>query len=52
MEGFGKAKLDFFKTFLELPNGIPDETDRLSGGLIRGHWPIENRRDVLLGKVK
>jgi predicted transposase YbfD/YdcC len=25
MEDFGKAKLDFFKTFLELPNGIPDE---------------------------
>ena len=25
MEDFGKAKYDFFKTFLELPNGIPDE---------------------------
>jgi predicted transposase YbfD/YdcC len=25
MEDFGKAKLDFFKTFLELPHGIPDE---------------------------
>ena len=25
MEDFGKAKLDFFKKFLELPNGIPDE---------------------------
>jgi hypothetical protein len=25
MEDFGKAKVDFFKTFLELPNGIPDE---------------------------
>jgi predicted transposase YbfD/YdcC len=25
MEDFGKAKQDFFKTFLELPNGIPDE---------------------------
>jgi predicted transposase YbfD/YdcC len=25
MEDFGKAKLDFFKRFLELPNGIPDE---------------------------
>jgi predicted transposase YbfD/YdcC len=25
MEDFGKAKLEFFKTFLELPNGIPDE---------------------------
>jgi len=25
MEDFGKAKKDFFKTFLELPNGIPDE---------------------------
>jgi hypothetical protein len=25
MEDFGKMKLDFFKTFLELPHGIPDE---------------------------
>jgi hypothetical protein len=25
MEDFGKAKLEFFKSFLELPNGIPDE---------------------------
>jgi hypothetical protein len=25
MEDFGKAKLDFFKTFLGLPNGTPDE---------------------------
>ena len=25
MEDFGKAKKSFFKTFLELPNGIPDE---------------------------
>ncbi|MDR2633651.1 MAG: ISAs1 family transposase, partial [Treponema sp.] len=25
MEDFGNAKADFFKTFLELPNGIPDE---------------------------
>jgi hypothetical protein len=25
MEDFGKAKLDFFKTFLELPHGIPEE---------------------------
>ena len=25
MEDFGKAKQDFFKKFLELPNGIPDE---------------------------
>jgi hypothetical protein len=25
MEDFGKAKLDFFKTFLELPDKIPDE---------------------------
>ncbi|MDR0629710.1 MAG: transposase family protein [Treponema sp.] len=25
MEDFGKAKLDFFKTFLELPKGTPDE---------------------------
>jgi hypothetical protein len=25
MEDFGKAKQSFFKTFLELPNGIPDE---------------------------
>jgi predicted transposase YbfD/YdcC len=25
MEDFGKAKEDFFKTFLELPHGIPDE---------------------------
>jgi hypothetical protein len=23
MEDFGKAKLDWFKTFLSLPNGIP-----------------------------
>jgi predicted transposase YbfD/YdcC len=25
MEDFGEAKKEFFKTFLELPNGIPDE---------------------------
>jgi len=25
MEDFGKAKHDFFKRFLELPNGIPNE---------------------------
>ena len=23
IERFGKAKLDFFRTFLELPNGVP-----------------------------
>jgi hypothetical protein len=26
MEEFGRLKLDFFKGFLELPNGIPDES--------------------------
>ncbi|MDR0636807.1 MAG: ISAs1 family transposase [Treponema sp.] len=26
IEEFGRLKLDFFKRFLELPNGIPDET--------------------------
>jgi hypothetical protein len=26
MEGFGKLKLDFFKSFLGLPNGIPDDS--------------------------
>jgi hypothetical protein len=26
MEGFGRLKRDFLKTFLELPNGIPDES--------------------------
>ncbi|MDR0636556.1 MAG: ISAs1 family transposase, partial [Treponema sp.] len=26
IDEFGRLKLDFFKTFLELPNGIPDET--------------------------
>ncbi|MDR1930580.1 MAG: transposase family protein [Treponema sp.] len=26
MEEFGRLKLDFFKTFLELPQGIPDES--------------------------
>jgi predicted transposase YbfD/YdcC len=26
MEGFGYLRLDFFKTFLELPYGIPDES--------------------------
>jgi predicted transposase YbfD/YdcC len=26
MEEFGKLKFDFFKSFLELPNGIPDES--------------------------
>jgi hypothetical protein len=26
MEGLGRLKLDFFKQFLELPNGIPDES--------------------------
>jgi hypothetical protein len=26
MEEFGKLKRDFLKTFLELPNGIPDES--------------------------
>jgi hypothetical protein len=26
MEELGRLKLDFFKQFLELPNGIPDES--------------------------
>jgi hypothetical protein len=26
MEEFGRLKLDFFKTFLEMPNGAPDES--------------------------
>ncbi|MDR0629724.1 MAG: transposase family protein, partial [Treponema sp.] len=26
MEAFGRLKQDFFKGFLELPNGIPDES--------------------------
>jgi hypothetical protein len=26
MEEYGRLKLDFFKTFLELSNGIPDES--------------------------
>jgi hypothetical protein len=26
VEEFGRLKLDFFKTFLELPNRIPDES--------------------------
>ena len=26
MEEFGRLKQDFFKTFLELPNGVPDES--------------------------
>jgi hypothetical protein len=26
MEEFGRLKLDFFKTFLEMPNGVPDES--------------------------
>ncbi|MDR2632307.1 MAG: ISAs1 family transposase, partial [Treponema sp.] len=38
MEDVGKAKADFFKTFLELPNGIPDGT----GGLL-GQWLDEVR---------
>jgi predicted transposase YbfD/YdcC len=50
MEDFGKAKLDFFKTFLELPNGIPDEKTfsrlfaRINPGELAaclGHWLAE-----------
>jgi hypothetical protein len=26
MEEFGRLKADFFKTFLEMPNGVPDES--------------------------
>ena len=26
MEEFGRLKQDFFKTFLEMPNGVPDES--------------------------
>jgi hypothetical protein len=45
MEDFGKAKQDFFKTFLELPNGIPDEkTNRFY--LERNDWVSEQNYRV------
>ncbi|MDR2632029.1 MAG: ISAs1 family transposase, partial [Treponema sp.] len=48
MEDFGKAKLDFFKTFLALPNGIPDEKtfariDPIELAACLGQWLDEVR---------
>jgi hypothetical protein len=44
MEDFGKAKLDFFRTFLELPNGIPDE--KTSARLFARINPPQNRPPI------
>jgi hypothetical protein len=60
MEEFGRLKPDFFKTFLELPNGIPDESafrrvlqclNPYQLKYIRGHWSIENQLHWMLDIV-
>jgi hypothetical protein len=44
MEDFGTAKLDFFKQFLELPYGIPDE--RTFGRVFARINPAEHQQSV------
>jgi hypothetical protein len=55
MEKLGKLKLDLLKSFLELPNGIPNESAfrRVLGCLkyIRGHWSVENQLHWILDIV-